>query len=416
MTIGTGGNNELVYALSGRTGKLIWSYGDSLITSDGDINGLSVLKDYNNDGKKDILAAATGEGKGTGRHAVICLNAVNGNVIFYQVQNGEFTHSTTSTSIGGAIDFSFNGGPYGINGFNNSGSQIWTFPTASSVWNLKELQDLNTDAVTDIASFIGFNGTITTLSGSNGQSLWSLNLGSSIDGNIRLMDDISGDGFLDIVSSGPRNLSRIESRLGGILWTSVLDGNYIHGVCELSDLTGNGIKEIVAGTQNSNLYVVNGDSGRILFTYNFGSATTNTVEQVSGLKSIDGNISAEFLGGSRTGKVICFSGGPNGIVGISNASSIVPEKFSLYQNYPNPFNPVTKIKFDVPRDARGETQDVKLVIFDVLGKEVMTLVNEKLSPGSYEADFEGSNFASGIYFYKIEAGSFVETKRMMLLK
>ncbi|MBK8553805.1 MAG: T9SS type A sorting domain-containing protein [Ignavibacteria bacterium] len=104
------------------------------------------------------------------------------------------------------------------------------------------------------------------------------------------------------------------------------------------------------------------------------------------------------------------------IVGINNISNEIPVRYSLYQNYPNPFNPVTKIKFDVPSDVRGQTSDVKLTVFDVLGKEVMTLVNEALAPGSYETEFEGSGFASGIYFYKLEAGSFVETKRMILIK
>jgi hypothetical protein len=114
--------------------------------------------------------------------------------------------------------------------------------------------------------------------------------------------------------------------------------------------------------------------------------------------------------------VICFSGGPDGIVGISNVSSSVPEKFSLSQNYPKPFNPATVISFDIPSDVRGQTSDVKLVIYDGLGREVRTLVNSNLSPGSYKVDFDGSNLASGVYFYKLEAGSFVETKRMMLLK
>ena len=411
VVIGTGGNNELVYALSGRTGKLLWTYGDSTQTADGDVNGLSVLKDYNGDGKKDVLVAASGEGEFNGRHAMICLNALNGSVIFYSSQNAEFTHSTTSSSSGAVIDFSNNGGPYGINGYNNTGGFMWTFPTASTVWNLKEIQDVNADANTDIASFIGFNGTITILSGSTGSLVWSQNLGQSIDGNIRLMDDISGDGYKDIVSSGPRNLYRIDSKTSNIFWSNSLDNNYIHGVDQLSDLTGNGVKEIVAGTQNSNLYVVNGDSGRILFTYNFGSATTNTVEQVAALKSIDGNVSSEFLGGSRTGKLICFSGGPNGVVGISNTSSVIPDKFSLSQNYPNPFNPVTKINFSIPN-----TQYTLLKVYDALGKELQVLVNERLNAGSYEAEFDGNNFASGVYFYKLESGSFNETKRMILLK
>ncbi|MEO8211232.1 MAG: choice-of-anchor D domain-containing protein, partial [bacterium] len=416
VAVGTGGNNELVYAVSGRTGQILWTYGDSLITSDGDINGLSVTKDYNNDGKKDVLVAATGEGMGNGRHALICLNALNGNVIFNTTENGEFNHTVTSSSTGGAIDFSSNGGPYGVNGFNNTGGTVWSYSVSSTVWNLKEIPDVNADGVSDIAGFVGFNGTTFVISGSNGSQIWSQALGSSIDGNIKLTDDISNDGYKDMVSSGTTSLTKVDSKLGNIIWSKPLDNNYIHSVDVLSDLTGNGIKEIVAGTQNSNLYVVNGDSGRILFTYNFGTATTNTVEQVAGLKSIDGNVSSEFLGGSRTGKLICFSGGPSGIVGITNSSGIVPEKFSLSQNYPNPFNPVTKIKFDLPSIVNGELSIVSLKIFDVLGKEVATLVNEKLSPGSYEVEFNGSNFSSGIYFYTLNAGNFIETKRMLLIK
>jgi len=85
-------------------------------------------------------------------------------------------------------------------------------------------------------------------------------------------------------------------------------------------------------------------------------------------------------------------------------------------NFPNPFNPVTKIKFNIPRDARRETQDVKLVIFNALGEEVSTLVNGRLAPGSYETDFDASNFPSGVYFYRIEMNGWIETKRMTLIK
>lgn len=104
------------------------------------------------------------------------------------------------------------------------------------------------------------------------------------------------------------------------------------------------------------------------------------------------------------------------ISGINSTGIEIPEQFHLNQNYPNPFNPVTKIKFDIPSDVKGETSNMKLVIYNSLGKEVATLVNEKLSGGSYEVEFDGSNFASGIYFYKLVAGDFSETKRMVLLK
>src|ERR1044072_5481101 len=102
----------------------------------------------------------------------------------------------------------------------------------------------------------------------------------------------------------------------------------------------------------------------------------------------------------------------NFVIGIHNISSVVPDNFKLYQNYPNPFNPSTKIKFEVP----AGNHSVLLKVFDVTGREVATLVNENLKPGTYEADFDGSKFASGIYFYKLVSGDFVQVKKMVLVK
>ena len=103
-------------------------------------------------------------------------------------------------------------------------------------------------------------------------------------------------------------------------------------------------------------------------------------------------------------------------VTIHNNENIIPQKYYLYQNYPNPFNPVTKIKFDIPTDVKRKTSEVKLIIYDILGKEIQTLVNEQLQPGTYEVTFDGSNFASGVYFYQLRSGDFVETKKLVLLK
>ena len=98
-----------------------------------------------------------------------------------------------------------------------------------------------------------------------------------------------------------------------------------------------------------------------------------------------------------------------------------PLKFQLSQNYPNPFNPSTKIKYSIPSahsplpgGARGGL--VTLKVYDILGREVATLVNEKQQPGNYELTFDGSKLSSGIYFYKLTAGNFIETKKMILLK
>jgi hypothetical protein len=98
-------------------------------------------------------------------------------------------------------------------------------------------------------------------------------------------------------------------------------------------------------------------------------------------------------------------------VGIKNISSDIPDKYELYQNYPNPFNPTTNIKYQLVKNVF-----VKLKIFDILGKEVATLVNQKQDAGIYIVDWNASSLSSGIYFYKIETGNFKDIKRMTLVK
>ncbi len=103
------------------------------------------------------------------------------------------------------------------------------------------------------------------------------------------------------------------------------------------------------------------------------------------------------------------------ITDINKLSSEIPKEFSLSQNYPNPFNPITKIRFDIPR-WRGEGGWTKLRVYDVMGREVQTLVNEVLQPGTYETTLDGSMLNSGVYFYRLVANGFTDTKRLILLK
>ncbi|MBK6774148.1 MAG: PQQ-binding-like beta-propeller repeat protein [Ignavibacteria bacterium] len=103
-------------------------------------------------------------------------------------------------------------------------------------------------------------------------------------------------------------------------------------------------------------------------------------------------------------------------VGINTNNSIIVNEYSLSQNFPNPFNPKTIINYVIPSNVKRQTSNVKLIIYNSLGKQITTLVNRKHNPGSYSVEFNGEGLPSGIYFYKIEAGDFVETKRMVLLK
>lgn len=99
------------------------------------------------------------------------------------------------------------------------------------------------------------------------------------------------------------------------------------------------------------------------------------------------------------------------ILNVDNKISEIPSGYSLSQNYPNPFNPNTKIRFSITN-----TQSVSLKVFDVLGNEIATLVNEELTPGVYQYNFDASNLSSGVYYYKLQSGNYSETKKMILIR
>lgn len=127
---------------------------------------------------------------------------------------------------------------------------------------------------------------------------------------------------------------------------------------------------------------------------------------------LDNSAGCTMTGGSvqTTRPNICMQ--MNLLVGNGSQNySEIPKVFSLAQNYPNPFNPVTSIKYSVPKQSL-----VKLVIYDIIGREVTALVNEVKTPGNYSVSFDASNFASGVYFYKMEAGEFTDVKKMVLIK
>lgn len=102
---------------------------------------------------------------------------------------------------------------------------------------------------------------------------------------------------------------------------------------------------------------------------------------------------------------------------VEQSNDVVPTEFILMQNYPNPFNPSTTIRFAIPSNVKNETPTTKLVVYDILGREIAALVNGNLSPGKYEVIFDGSNLSSGTYFYRIDVGDkYHSVKKMLLVK
>jgi len=151
-----------------------------------------------------------------------------------------------------------------------------------------------------------------------------------------------------------------------------------------------------------------GDFGTILKTTDSG---INWQNQYSGVTD---NLNKVYFIDSDFG----FAVGDNGIIlrttngGVSNVEEeIISEDFTLYQNYPNPFNPATKISW---QSTVGSWQTLK--VYDVLGNEVATLVDEYNSAGKYEVDFNAESFPSAVYFYQIKCADFIQTKKMILMK
>jgi len=127
------------------------------------------------------------------------------------------------------------------------------------------------------------------------------------------------------------------------------------------------------------------------------------------------NFLVTYFLNSNTGYATSWGGiykTTNGGVFVNNISSEIPSEYKLYQNYPNPFNPSTNIKYQITNN-----KFIILKVFDMLGKEIATLVNEKQSPGTYEVNFDGSNLSTGIYFYRLSVdGNIIDTKKLVLLK
>jgi outer membrane protein assembly factor BamB len=391
VVIGCAGGNEMVYCLSGANGQVLWSHGSPTTTADGDIYGLRSSKDFNGDGRKDVLISASGTSNFGGRHAVICVNGLNGQVIFNVVQNYNFTYDPEATQSGGALGVGNNGGPYAVNGFTNTGALAWSYSipgTLSTLWSIKEIPDINNDNVTDLVFMYGFSGGVVAITGDAGAQIWTASLGNSNNGKIVRLDDKDKNGFIDLSLSGPQSVYRLDSKLGSILWSAPLGSSYIRGIDDIGDVNGDTLHDIAVMTQQpGRLVVLNGNNGAVLFDYLFGTNIAQRGDRVIAINSIDTNLSKEIVAGCRDGRIICFSGGSNTAVGIAPVSQNIPTDFNLHQNYPNPFNPVTKIKFEIPAvetpSTRGRVVSAKIVVYDIIGREIAVLVNENLNPGTH---------------------------------
>ncbi len=198
---------------------------------------------------------------------------------------------------------------------------------------------------------------------------------------------------------------------------SSTSGNFMKS----TNLGENWITYTVEGSNRKDLYFINSETGW-LNTSNIIRKTTNggVNWNIQNTNSNSIAVNSIFFIDENRGWVVGDNGGimrtTNGGIGITQISAEIPRYYTLFQNYPNPFNPVTKIRFSIPSFAETTRRVVSLKIYDILGKEIAVLVNEILTPGTYEVGWNASNFSSGIYFYSLFTDNYTQTRKMVIVK
>lgn len=231
-------------------------------------------------------------------------------------------------------------------------------------------------------------------------------LGSGMNTLVRALytynnDLIAGGNF---TTAGGNNANYI-AKWNGTSW-SVLGSGMNNRVDALTIYNG----ELIAG---GNFYTAGGNNANNVAKWN-GMNWTN-IE--AGLNSYVLSLFV-YNGQLIAGGDFTMSGGTTvnyiarwGTTGIKLINSNVPEQYKLFENYPNPFNNSTNIKFQIP-----QTEDVKILLFDITGKEITTLVNNRLKEGTYQICFDAINITSGVYLYRLQTNNYTETKKMILIK
>jgi Secretion system C-terminal sorting domain len=173
----------------------------------------------------------------------------------------------------------------------------------------------------------------------------------------------------------------------------------------------------ISGSWTTTSYWIDPAAGWVISNGQFTIIRSGTTGSLSTIWTVNGTFDGTGQKASGTwgfdvsGTTCAGNWGPAGPVVFVEDVHGTPERFALHQNYPNPFNPTTTIKFDLPKSS-----EIRLSVSDILGREVSVLVNEWRDAGIHEVNFDGSNLASGVYFYRLQAGPSLQSKKLMIAK
>ena len=440
------------YLFNGTNGNIVWehyypgpnpAFGKTIIS----------IEDLNGDNLPDAVIAYGNNG--TTDLAVRALNGVNGQALWTRPMVSYEPKELLELYLpGGGSDViaaEYFNRIHRLSGTN--GSIVWTqsLGTSAGMIQIALINDINNDLISDvlIASFAG-NG-LNCLSGATGALLWAWQMDYQF--GVASMPDINNDG-VDEVIAGARygNFYCISGKGDSLIFMYSFLGDWMYTVNKIPSIDGNFSYEMLAGTRDGKVVCFSGGTvavpveltsfsgyaanAKVFLNWSTATETNNSGFEIERKSSNQWERIGFVPGSGTTTELRSYSYIDENVLagkysyrlrqidfnGAFEYSDVVeievntPNKYSLEQNYPNPFNPVTTISYSIKEKGL-----VTLKVFDILGKEVATLVNEDQIAGTYKITFEihsveVRNLASGIYFYTLKAADFVSTKKMILLK
>jgi hypothetical protein len=375
-TIASGGGTDILLLKYDSTLNLIWQRSFSHTGSDW---GLSLALDKNN----NIYVSGYLKGTTVDYNSILIKYDSAGNQKWYREYDGPFGMNTKGVKVicdeqnnvilGNFVQDSTLWYHYYIVKYTTNGSLIWeryivdTGSVSSEIINFKTAKDCN-------IYVLGISGRVST-----------------------------GDDYLT---------TKLDST-GNILWNKLYSSpGYIDDIPYLINIDNAGNSYITGST----VTIKYDSSGNTKWSFD------NSINNYSfcGKSILTDKYSNIYLAGDgygSAGNIDCFLAKYSQPVGIISHNQNITNGFCLYQNYPNPFNPTTNIRYSVSSNVNRQSSNVKIVIYDLLGKEIATLVNEKKKAGEYEISFNGASLPSGVYYYVLYAdGVRMVAKKMMLLK
>ncbi|HEY6907198.1 MAG TPA: FlgD immunoglobulin-like domain containing protein, partial [Ignavibacteriaceae bacterium] len=385
---------------------------------------------------------------------VICLNGTNGQAVWTFPVSGYEPKEALELTIPGqtsdVIASQYFGDVYRIDG--ETGTQVWAYDYGfTGMIQITKIRDVNGDNIDDIL-VAAFSGGVLCLSGADGQELWTYAMNYQY--GVAAVPDLNNDGTDDVISGDQDGTFYCISGTGNPLFFShTFAGDRIYTVNTLPSIDGNASYELLVGTRDGKVicysgglnavpveltsFTANNDGNNVTLSWTASTQLNNKGFEIERKTGNEDYRAIGFIKGDGTTterksfsysdknlkegkyiyrlKQIDF----DGAFKYSNEINIaiaVPNEYYLSLNYPNPFNPSTIINYSLPQKTQ-----VKLVVYDILGSEVKTLVNAEKEAGSYNVTWNGLNnsgqsVSAGIYIYRIQAGEFVQERKMVLLK